>query len=39
MVKSQKNTDVTLDMDRITVHYLLEKGKKCKQELFFINLV
>lgn len=38
-VKSQKKTEVTLGMGHITVHYLLEKEKKCKQELFFIKLV
>lgn len=39
MVKNQKKTDVTLIMGHTTIHDLLEKEKKCKQELLFINSV
>lgn len=38
MVKSQKNTDVTLDLDCITVHYLLEKGKKVQTRIILHKL-
>lgn len=40
MIKNHRKTDVTLGMGHIIAHYLLEKEKKkCKQKLFFINLV